>query len=83
MLLYKDGTGYSCMEKIARSLRSTQYINFQYIRRHFAEPNPFQFEYGEKVKDQIGFTPILAEANPFEPFQSCSSIQLIIHTEKN
>ena len=82
MLLYNRGTGYECMEKIAGSLKSNQDLSFQCYRRHFTEPNMFQFEYGEKHDDRIGFTPIVEESQPFEPFQACGSIQLIIRTVK-
>lgn len=80
MLLYNDGTGYSCMEKIARLLHSTENYLFDYRRFHFANPNEYQFEYGEKHDDKIGFMPIIAEAQSFSPFARCGSIQLIIRT---
>lgn len=82
MLLYNSGTAYYCMKKIARSLRNTQNLMFQYQRRHFAFPNRWQFPYGEKLKDSIGFKPIIPEALPFEPFTTCGSIQLIIKTNR-
>lgn len=83
MLLYNTGTGYACMEKIARQLKTNNNISFDCQRRHFAVPNEFQFEYGSKHIDSIGFRPILEEAQPFGPFETCGSIQLIIRTIKN
>jgi len=83
MLLYNAGTGYACMEKIAKLLKSSnQNYTFLFQRRHFAVPNQFQFEYGIKLRDNIGFTPIIQEAQSFNPFSTCGSIQLIIKTIK-
>lgn len=75
MLLYDNGTGYACMEKIARKLNLNQ---FSLLRRHFAKPNQWQFEYGKKHDDRIFFKPIIPEILPYEPFETCGSIQLII-----
>jgi len=83
MLLYNTGTGYACMEKIARQLKTNNNISFVFQRRHFAAPNEYQVEYGSKHNNSIGFRPILDEALPFEPFETCGSIQLIIRTIKN
>jgi len=80
MLLYNVGTGYACMEKIAGLLSSNENYSFICQRRHFAIPNQFQFEYGSKHRDNIGFTPIIPEAKSFNPFTTCGSIQLIIKT---
>lgn len=84
MLLYNKGTGYACMEKIARKLKSPNH-NYTFLckRRHFAVPNQFQFEYGIKLRDTIGFTPIIQEAQQFNPFTTCGSIQLVIKTSDN
>lgn len=84
MLLYSKGTGYACMEKIAGKLKSTNHdYTFQLQRRHFSVPNAFQFEYGVKLNDTIGFTPIIEEAQQFDPFTTCGSIQLVIKTSNN
>lgn len=80
MLLYSHGTGYACMEKIAKLLSENKNPCFSFQRRHFANPNMFQFQYGSKQKDNIFFTPIIPEAQPFNPFTTCGSIQLIINT---
>lgn len=82
MLMYNTGTGYACMERIARSLKPNQDFSFLFQRRHFAQPNEYQFEYGTKLKDGIGFKSIHEEAEPFGPFESCGSIQLLIRTIK-
>lgn len=81
MLLYSNGTGYACMEKFATELQKNKIVS-QLTRRHFAQPNEYQFEYGDKIKDSIGFTPIIEEAKPFDPFQNCGSIQLIIQLKQ-
>lgn len=80
MLLYDTGTGYACMEKIASLLSPNKNYSFNYQRRHFADPNQFQFKYGSKHSDNIWFTPIIPEAQSFNPFATCGSIQLIIKT---
>ena len=50
VMLYNAGTGYACMEKIAKLLKSSnQNYTFLFQRRHFAVPNQFQFEYGIKT----------------------------------
>lgn len=82
MLLYNSGTAYYCMEKIARSLKNSQNFAFQFQRRHFATPNQWQFPYGVKQSDSIGFKPVIPQALPFEPFTSCGSIQLLITTNR-
>lgn len=82
MLLYNSGTAYYCMEKIARSLKNSQNFAFQFQRRHFATPNQWQFPYGVKQSDSIGFKPVIPEALPFDPFTSCGSIQLLITTNR-
>ena len=83
MLLYNTGTGYACMESIAKKLQaSNKKYTFSFQRRHFATPNQFQFEYGIKKNDNIGFKNIIQEAQPFNPFTTCGSIQLIIKTNK-
>lgn len=70
------------MEKIASLLKQNENFSFYFQRRHFAIPNQYQFEYGSKIRDCIGFKPIILEAQPFNPFATCGSIQLIIKTVK-
>lgn len=82
MLLYSTGTGYACMEKIAGLLKPDRNFSYHFQRQHFADPNQFQFKYGNKHKNSICFGPIIQEATPFEPFETCGSIQLIIKTKK-
>lgn len=79
MLTYLTGTGYSCMEKITRRLRTTDCYKFTFYRRHFAFPNQFQVCYGEKVRDLILFDMSNPDISEFEPFSTCGSIQLIIN----
>ena len=83
MLLYDTGTGYACMKKIESLLKSNQHISFDCQKWHFAFPNEFQPKYGLKHDDRIGFKPILEEALPYGPFETCGRIQLIIRTIKN
>ncbi len=74
-LFYNQGTGYSCMEKLANQVKNKPYL--QMCRRHFADPNQFQFPYGTK-KDDALFFKIQENISAFEPFGKCGSIQLII-----
>lgn len=82
MLMYGTGTGYSCMEKIAKNVKDTPLYSFNFERRHFAFPNQWQFPYGTKHRNEILTDQIDVEAIPFDPFKTCGSIQLIIKTTK-
>lgn len=83
MLLYNNGTGYSCMEKIASLLKDNLDYHFTFQRRHFAHPNQWQFAYGDKHVENLALTLDEEAVKPFEPFEACGSIQLIINTYHN
>lgn len=80
MLMYKSGTGFSCMEKIANKVKDSDRFSFKFERRHFTPPNEWQFPYGTMYRNNNIADPILEEAIPFDPFKECGSIQLIIKT---
>lgn len=81
-LFYNSGTGYSLMERICRGINDNNNFRFEYIRRHFSIPNEYQITYGKKEDDTLIIQTTEEESMPYDPFEKCGSIQLIIHCKR-
>ena len=74
---YGTGTGYSCIESLARKMKSSKKFNINYWRFHFKYPNEYQQTYGRKLYDSL-YCPIEVDRiGTYNPFATCRSILYI------
>lgn len=76
-LFYGRGTGYSCIESLARKIKSNEKISIKCGRFHFKSPNEYQPTYGQKLDESLYFPIDMDNIGAFNPFNTCRSILFI------
>lgn len=76
-LFYGTGTGYSCIESLARKMKSSEKFNINCWRFHFKYPNEYQPTYGRKLNDSLYFPIEVDRIGTYNPFATCRSILYI------
>ena len=76
-LFYSTGTGYSCIESLARKMKSSEKFNINCCRFHFKYPNEYQPPYGRKLNDSLYFPVDSDRIGSYAPFTTCRSILFI------
>lgn len=76
-LFYATGTGYSCIESLARKIKSSEKYIINSRKFHFKYPNEYQITYGQKLNDSLYFPVDVDKIGTYNPFDSCRSILYI------
>ena len=76
-LFYETGTEYSCIEGLAKQMKSNDKISITCGRFHFKSPNEYQPTYGRKLDDSLYFPIDMDNIGTFNPFNTCRSILFI------
>lgn len=77
-LFYDAGTGYSCIESLARKMKSSDEYFIKDCKFHFKNPNEYQPTYGQKIDESLIFPIDEDRIGKYNPFPTCRSILYII-----